>query len=87
MSKMKNLIDEYSNDARFWEGQASQWRTLAIAFLLDLRSDEDISIVIPYYIPYYISESVIENVTNYDISAEQGADNEIVVTLVKVSDA
>ena len=76
MSEMKNLIDEYSNDARFWEGQSNQWRALSIALLLRLEYDNG---------EYVIPANVVEQTANYDIEAEQSDSGEVTVTLTNVT--
>ena len=67
MSDMKNLIDEYRNDAVFWEGQADQWRSLATALALDgfLPLDAEESVL------WTVPKTTLELAANYILEPKQ----------------
>ena len=78
MSEIRNLIDEYRQDAVFQRNQASQWRTLAVALALQVEGSE---------MEWTIESPELESASAYTLEAIQTDKNGIRVTLTKTSDA
>ena len=74
MSEIKNLIDEYSNEAVFWENQANQWRRLATVLAMEADKEE-----------WTIQDPEIRDASAYELLVEQ-IDDDISVRLIRIDD-
>ncbi len=82
-SDIRNLIEEYQDEAAFQENQVVQWRGLATALVLqsltpDGYLDEENN-------SWFVGSSTLEQIQDWNIDAEQ-VDGEVVITLTKADD-
>ncbi len=82
-SEVRNIIREIENELAQAEYQAAQWRGLSIALVLQ-HADE--AFRAPEDGAYYVSDSTLDQIKNWDIDAEQSANDEVVITLTKADD-
>ena len=73
-SDIRNLIEEYQDEAVFQENQAAQWRGLCTAILIGFDDND-----------YTILRNELEAVADYTVDAVQDGDV-VVVTLTKADD-